>query len=361
MCKQIFSITALAVACLMALPALAASSLTPVSDSYEYSISGDEHPTPYLGVDTRDLTPERVTALHLKDEQGVEVTMVDQDAPAGKAGIKEHDVITQVNGQNVESVEQLRRLIHEIPAGRTVTIGLIRNGKPLALKAELASRNETFDIHIPEPMNLNLSLHDLPNVRDWDIPVSVVVVHSALHSGLMIENLNQQLSTYFGVKNGRGILVRSVEKGSLAEKSGFRAGDVIVKVNGTPVSDSSDFSRALRSRKGQLMNVIIIRDRKEQQLTFTLPEHSQSGTESFPQTSKIEQQINFEMARVRPQIEMAMQQARQAANQIRQSFDKEEFKQQVEEFRRQEQKQHQQLEMEMRKLHEKLSMGMNAI
>ncbi len=359
--KQIFSITALTVACLMALPALAASSLTPVSDSYEYSISGEEHPTPYLGVDTRDLTPERVTALHLKDEQGVEVTMVDQDAPAGKAGIKEHDVITQVNGENVESVEQLRRLIREIPAGRTVTIGLIRNGQPLAIKAELASRNETFDIHFPEPMNLNL--HDLPNVRDWDIPVSVVVVHSALHSGLMIENLNQQLSAYFGVKNGRGILVRSVEKGSLAEKSGFRVGDVIVKVNGTPVSDSSDFSRALRSRKGQLLNVIIVRDRREQQLTFTLPEHSQSGTESSPppQTSKIAQQINSEMARLRPQLEMAMQQARQAANQIRESFDKEEFRQQVEEFRRQEQKQHQQLKMEMRKLHEKLSMGMNAI
>src|SRR5436309_14220730 len=69
----------------------------------------------YLGVDTEDVSADRVSALHLKEERGVEVTMVDQDAPAGKAGIKEHDVILNVNNQPVESVEQLRRIIREIP------------------------------------------------------------------------------------------------------------------------------------------------------------------------------------------------------------------------------------------------------
>ena len=69
----------------------------------------------YLGVDTRDVTPDRLGALKLKEEKGVEVTMVDQDAPAGKAGLKEHDVILTVNGAEVESVEQLRRMIREIP------------------------------------------------------------------------------------------------------------------------------------------------------------------------------------------------------------------------------------------------------
>ena len=67
---------------------------------------------------------------------------------------------------------------------------------------------------------------------DIDIPVSVVVVHSSARSGLMVENLTPQLGDFFGVKDGQGILVRSVEKGSRAEKAGFRAGDVIVRVNG---------------------------------------------------------------------------------------------------------------------------------
>src|SRR5258708_7317194 len=98
----------------------------------------------YLGVDTRDITPDRLSALHLKEEHGVEVTMVDQDAPAGKAGVKDHDVILSINSQAVESVEQLRRMIREIPAGRTIDIGISRDGQLSTLKAQLAQRNRSF-------------------------------------------------------------------------------------------------------------------------------------------------------------------------------------------------------------------------
>src|SRR6476660_1702389 len=98
----------------------------------------------YLGVDTQDVSADRIGQLHLKEEHGVEVTTVDQDAPAGKAGIKEHDVILSVNGTAVESVEQLRRMIHEIPPGRMVTLGISRNGQPLTFKAQLADRKKTF-------------------------------------------------------------------------------------------------------------------------------------------------------------------------------------------------------------------------
>src|SRR5690242_16152315 len=88
-----------------------------VTNSWESPFGGPA----YLGVDLRDVTTDRLSALKLKEERGVEVTMVDQDAPAGKAGLKEHDVILTMNGTNVDSVEQLRRMIHETPAGRTVS------------------------------------------------------------------------------------------------------------------------------------------------------------------------------------------------------------------------------------------------
>ena len=88
-------------------------------DSYGFS-SEDWGSGSYLGVDTRDVTPDRLAPLHLKDERGVEVTMVDQDAPAGKAGLKEQDVILTLNGTDVQSVEQLRRMIRETPPGREI-------------------------------------------------------------------------------------------------------------------------------------------------------------------------------------------------------------------------------------------------
>ena len=250
-------------------------------DSFGYSSDEGGGGSSYLGVDTRNLTQDRLSELKLKDDNGVEVTMVDQDAPAGKAGIKERDVIVSVNGSNVQSVEQLRRMIREIPSGRVVTLGLMRDGQPLTLKAQLADRKTAFTV-VPD-VKIKPFKFEMPNVQvlqDMDIPASVVVVHSSARSGLMVENLTPQLGTYFGAKDGQGILVRSVEKGSLAEKAGFRAGDVIVKVNNEGISDTGDFTHTLRMNrddtKQTTINVGIIRDRKEQTLSLTLPERKRS-------------------------------------------------------------------------------------
>lgn len=228
----------------------------------------------YLGVDTQDVTSDRLGALHLKDERGVEVTMVDQDAPAGKAGLKEHDVILSINDQQVQSVEQLRRLIREIPAGRTISIGISRDGQPMTLHAQLAERNKmpdmNFNFHGP---NINMPVVRIPpiNIPEIDVP-NIIVVHAPRSSGMMIENLTPQLGEFFGVKGGNGVLVRSVEKGSRAEQAGIRAGDVIVKINGSAVNDCSDFSRLLRSRTSTKATVVVMRDRREQTLTLNLPE-----------------------------------------------------------------------------------------
>ncbi|MFY9979132.1 MAG: PDZ domain-containing protein, partial [Candidatus Sulfotelmatobacter sp.] len=106
--------------------------------------SEDSGTTSYLGVDIADITSDRVAALKLKQEQGVEVTMVDQDAPAGKAGIKDHDVILSMNGTEVESKSQLQRMIHETPPGRMVTLVLSRDGQPMTIKLQLADRSSEF-------------------------------------------------------------------------------------------------------------------------------------------------------------------------------------------------------------------------
>src|SRR5450432_2389135 len=131
--KLVFTMLASSI---LAIPAIAAECAYsgPFKEAFGYS-SDESGGGSYLGVDTRDVTADRLTALQLKEEQGVEVTMVDQDAPAGKSGLKEHDVILSVNGTDVESVEQLRRLIHEIPAGRLVTLGVSRNGQTMTIKA----------------------------------------------------------------------------------------------------------------------------------------------------------------------------------------------------------------------------------
>src|ERR1700730_2300786 len=300
--------------------------LQPFSESFGYS-SEEFGGGSYLGVDTRDVTSDRLADLKLKEEHGVEVTLVDQDAPAGKAGVKEHDVLLSINGNQVESVEQLRRMIREIPPGRMVTLGISRDGQPLTLRAQLADRKKTFAFACPGKaftMTMPAMPHlpampimpATPLLPEMDVPVSIVVVHSSARSGLMVENLTPQLGDFFGAKNGQGVLVRSVEKGSRAEKAGFRAGDVIVKVNGESISDSGDFTHAMHGRKGSAVTVSIIREKKEQNLTLTVPERNQSellDTDETLEAPDVDAEtvidlndVQSEIARVRPEVERAV-------------------------------------------------------
>ena len=303
-------------------------SVDPPAQPWAIYSSEESGTSSYLGVDIADVTTERLSALKLKEEKGVEVTMVDQDAPAGKAGIKEHDVILTMNGSSIESGAQLRRMIHEMPPGRVVSFGLSRDGQPMTVKVQLADKHNEFPSHGPKPGDIHINMPDI-HIPDIDIPsINMVVVTQSERSGLMVENITPQLGEFFGVKNGNGVLVRSVEKGSRAEKAGIRAGDVIVKVNDQPVHDTSDFTHAVRSRNGNSVSVGVMRDRKEQNLNLTLPSRKESGelleeeesledpeidAESAIELSEVEQ----ELAELQPQMELAAEDARTSMRELR--------------------------------------------
>ena len=284
--------------------------------SWDWSISDEGGGgSSYLGVDIDDVSADRLSALKLKEEHGAEITMVDQDAPAGKAGLHEHDVIISVNGNAVESTAQLRRIIKEIPPGRVVNLGISRDGQPLTIKVQLADRHKSMAWEPKNEAEMP-KVAPMPAMPDFDLPVSVVIVHSSQRSGLMVENISPQLGEFFGAKGSIGVLVRSVEKGSRGEKAGFRAGDVIVKVNGQAVHDTSDFSHVLRSTSGNSAAVTVIRDRKEQSLTLMLPEKKDSGEmieESFDEndfsaaTQEVMSQVGEEVARMTPALAMKVE------------------------------------------------------
>jgi predicted metalloprotease with PDZ domain len=290
--------------------------------------SEDSGTSSYLGVDIADISSDRLGALKLKEEQGVEVTMVDQDAPAGKAGIKEHDVILTMNGTAIESKSQLQRMIHETPAGRVVSLGLSRDGQPLTIKVQLADRRNEFthmqwkdkdwekDFHVEIP--------PIPNLPDFEPPnIGVVVVHSSMRSGVMVENLTPQLGEFFGAKNGNGVLVRSVEKGSRADKAGLRAGDVITRVGDQFIHDTSDFTHALRSHSAGSVAVGVIRDKKEQTLTITLPERKESGEliEESLEAPELDAETRTELSEIQNQVaELSMAATRKATSEIRKSL-----------------------------------------
>src|SRR5208282_4800463 len=136
----------------------------------------------YLGVDIADVSAERLGELKLKEEHGAEVTMVDQDAPAGKAGLHEHDVILSLNDTAVESAAQLRRMIKETPPGRVVNLGISRDGQPQTIKVQLADRHKSMAWE-PKEGEFKLNMPKISAMADFDQPM-VVVVHQSARSGL---------------------------------------------------------------------------------------------------------------------------------------------------------------------------------
>ncbi len=268
--------------------------------------------TAYLGVDTRDITPERMAALKLKEERGVEITMVDQDAPAGKAGLKEHDVILQLNGQSIEGVEQLHRIIRETPPGRTVTLTISRDGQPMTLKATLADRRKAMafdhrmwnDMHVPPvPPTPPVAMPSMPVI---EIPAFDVNMRTYSSTGVVIESLTPQLGEYFGVKNGEGVLVRSVEKGSPADKAGMKAGDIIIRVDKSRIADRNDWRSAMRGQRGGKVTFGIIRERREQNVILTLPERKTPDNSFRIEIPDVDfESLSREIDRMRPEIEKA--------------------------------------------------------
>jgi len=230
--------------------------------------------TSYLGIGVVNIGADRAKALNLKDQRGAEVTHVDENGPAAKAGIKEGDVVLEYNGTPVEGIEQLVRMVFETPAGRQVKLVIWRNAASQTVTATVGERPGPV---IETPGGV-VRIPDVPNIPSIQIPRFQWSWQSTM-LGIEGESLGpeRQLAEYFGVKDG--VLVKQVMRNTPAEKAGLKAGDVITKVNGTAVSSARDITAQLRSTSNRTVTLTIVRDKHEMPLTVTL---DQTGSNPHP-------------------------------------------------------------------------------
>jgi serine protease Do len=248
----------------------------------------------YLGVGVAEVGAERVKALKLKEERGVEITKVDEDSPALKAGLKAGDVVLDYNGQRIEGTEQFVRMVKETPEGRQVRLLISRDGNTQTLTATIAVR-KGFGPFASGPgideerlrAQLDKTQMALRNFQMPDTPQVFMGVRSG-GLGIEAESITAQLAEYFGVKDG--VLVRSVVKDSAAAKAGMKAGDVITKVDDTSVSQPQEITRALRTlRTKKTFPVVVTRNHKDVSLSVTLEEPRTTGSSfTIPQRVRVE-------------------------------------------------------------------------
>lgn len=235
----------------------------------------------YLGIDIRDVTEDQLKPLKLNDARGAEIIDVDHDGPACKAGLQLHDVILQMNGQAIEGQEQLRRMLRETPAGRTVSFVISRNGQQQTISTQMANREEVERqaweqrYRVPAPDHVgngffkaappSLAPQEPKGHRDF---LGTTMILSSSFTGAKLEMMGPQLAEYFGAE-GAGLLVRSVDANSPAEMAGMKAGDVVVRVNQIPVASGNDWTKTIHDNRGRPVSVVVLRDKHEHTLTLT--------------------------------------------------------------------------------------------
>lgn len=219
----------------------------------------------YLGVGVQNVSAEMAKSLKLPEASGVAVTKLDPISPAAAAGMKVGDVVMQYNGLRVEGQDQFKRMVRETQAGKEVRLQIYRDGAPQIVGAKIVLRPATMNNEgelVPIQPRTQQFQGFSPDVQlnrmSWGVGIL----------GAELESLEGQLTDYFGVKDG--VLVRSVMRGSAADKAGLKAGDVITRVGDAKVTTPTDVSGRIRAGRGQSATLTVQRDRKEMSLTIAL-------------------------------------------------------------------------------------------
>jgi serine protease Do len=229
----------------------------------------------WLGVETQEVSSEKAKELKISADHGVFVGKVLPDSPASKAGLKDNDVVTEINGQRVEGAAQFRRMIREIPAGRTVQLSVLRDGKQQTLTATLGKSEEQHRMLMKAaPQAFAFRVPQMPNIPDvpgfeWN---GGMLAGGKPRLGIDAEDLTGQLGSYFGAPEGEGILVRNVNSDSPAEKAGVKAGDVITSFNGDRIRSAGELREKLAGvEAGKTVKLGVLRNKSNVTLTVELP------------------------------------------------------------------------------------------
>lgn len=232
----------------------------------------------YLGVNVRDVDPNRAQKEKLSNPFGAEVVSLDHDAPAAKAGVHTGDIIQAINGQFVGDAAALTRLLRDMPVGKFIDLQIVHNAKiervhlQLADRAALVEHAWAHHFHVPSPepapmvqgfaVNHSYAGDGAPSESEAPDPQAYV--------GAQVEPVTPQLARFFGVRAGNGLLVRSVEDKSPAANAGLDAGDIIVTANGMPLETPSDWIQTLRANAGHPVAIMVLRNRKVLTLSITV-------------------------------------------------------------------------------------------
>ena len=260
----------------------------------------------YLGVQTQEVTKENFGKFGLSGVRGVAIEKVMDDSPAKQAGLQDGDVIVRFNGEEVTSYRKLTRLISETAPDHQAKITVSRGGSEREITVTMGKHpapkfeQGSFAMAAPAPMgdrvfertmripgvksSSGVTIREMPmspGVRIGEMPDgatgNVFVWEggndgnfgSTKQIGVGVSGLTKQLGDYFGIADGKGLLINNVVENSPAARAGLKAGDIIVEVEGKAIGNSMELIRAISEKKEGEVVLTILRNRNRQTVKVT--------------------------------------------------------------------------------------------
>ncbi len=201
----------------------------------------------YLGVYLQPVSPSLARTVGYNGTEGAVVGDLTDDSPAARSGLRSGDVIVEFDGKPVKSPKQLTEIVADTPVGKSSEVKYVRDGHVETTSIRLGERpSKPGDQDQPE------------NGADPE--------QDAGKLGASVSNVTGELARQMKLKMPGGVMIQNVQPDSPAAEAGLRRGDVIHRVNRTPINNRQEFLRALALVKGE--KEITFQVEREGQLQF---------------------------------------------------------------------------------------------
>ena len=198
----------------------------------------------WLGVSIQEVTDEIAKSFKLKDAKGALVAEVMDDTPAQKGGMQRGDIIISFGGKEVETPNELQRIVANTPPNKRVKVEVIRNGKTETLTVTVGTMpGETTEAEKAVTTDL----------------------------GLTVQTLTPDLAEQFNwSRDEKGVLITGVDAGGAADEAGLRRGDLIKEIDRQEIETTEDYQRIIgKAKKGESVLLLIKRGTRTFYTTLT--------------------------------------------------------------------------------------------
>lgn len=238
-------------------------------------------------------------SIEENEEGKVGIIAIEKESPAELAKLKEGDIVLKIEREEVASTKMLAKEIRKRKPGKTVTLKIERNGKEIDVKVKLgeySEKNVRIELEskfprlfiAPKPPKPPL-VPKLPELRKLPKPpeppeprIFSWGLEHRKYIGIYLEEINRELSEYFGVKEGRGLLVAKITKDSPAEKAGLKVGDVIIKADGIRTERARDLTGVIQDKeKGKRIKLELLRNKKVRSVEVEIEEERSGFSYSY--------------------------------------------------------------------------------